>query len=768
MDAIVYLNNDSLIAKQYIESTKNIGLKTIVVTETKYKKRTKISGLDHVINHATAFTEKNILNFVKKSQSNGINIKTIIGFSERDKKISESINKKLKLINSSSPINFSSLEYQLNLQLLMKDSPYSLLHSPNTTGEISQHFSSQEDLLRAIISQDMDLITMSEQQIKNDIKRKKQLISPIFSTPTLIIPVFIDLDKNHPVSFLYKHTELKTNMYVTTGYELLTDLKNIEIEEIEQLLEQLKEKSGIKKAFVQVMLKRISNQWKLTSILPGGMNHEINQMILLGLNRNIMEEKILFHLGEKPLHHTPLPLPTYLQYLMVEQGGTLEKITGRNKTAKLSFVHEVKTFPIKGDDIIPNTTIGYIMTKGKTQEEAKFHSILGAVDVKFHINNQKEILEQPGLRIPSDIMQQLIPTIVAITGSAGKTTTKSMIASILREKFKIFESRNSENTHRHTLQHAEILKSSLYQAAVLEYGMAYYGNIKKHCQAIQPNIAVITNIGSAHIGHFGGDVASLAKAKSEIIKGTDPNGFLFVNADDDNSRYLETKDYKGTIYTIGTKKTANYRAKNIKYTKDGMSFQVKLDQQTFTFTIPIFGIHNVYNALFAIAVSHHLGLSGEEIAMGISKMKKAKRRFNIKELEDNILLIDDCHSSNPEALKAAIDVMKEISQSENYAVIGSMLELGRYSKQAHSDVGKYITENKVDYLYTIGSLALTIHKSAIENGFPKECAIHFQDKEQLKNELKKIKENATILVKGSRKMELEEIVEFLETYYTPR
>ena len=150
--------------------------------------------------------------------------------------------------------------------------------------------------------------------------------------------------------------------------------------------------------------------------------------------------------------------------------------------------------------------------------------------------------------------------IIAVTGSAGKTMVKTMVSAILRERWVVFESKDYYNTVDKTMVHADEI-SFIHRAAVLEYGMAFPGAISEHCQIIQPNIGVITNVGLAHIGNFEGKVELLAAAKSELIMGMNPSGILFMNADDPNSKLLHTNNFKGKILTVGIASKASYQAR---------------------------------------------------------------------------------------------------------------------------------------------------------------------------------------------------------------
>lgn len=176
--------------------------------------------------------------------------------------------------------------------------------------------------------------------------------------------------------------------------------------------------------------------------------------------------------------------------------------------------------------------------------------------------------------------------IIAVTGSSGKTTVKTLISEVLREKWVIFESNDYNNTTEKTKEHAERI-SFIHRAAVVEYGMAYPGVITEHCKILRPNISVITNIGLAHIGNFNGSLQELAAAKSELITGTNPQGILFINGDDENSKLLHIDRFAGKIFTVGISSNSDYQAKDVQYTEDGMTFNVTIKDKEYPFLIPI-------------------------------------------------------------------------------------------------------------------------------------------------------------------------------------
>lgn len=356
------------------------------------------------------------------------------------------------------------------------------------------------------------------------------------------------------------------------------------------------------------------------------------------------------------------------------------------------------------------------------------------------------------------------PTI-AVTGSAGKTTTKSMIASILKQRWTIYESRDVNNAFINTERSARRLRDT-HQAVVVEFGIVYFGHIIKHCGFIKPNIGVITNIGTAHIGNFGGDVTKLAAAKSELIQHMDQSGVFLFNADDENSKHLLIDSFPGTIIKVGINKQADYRAEEVEYIEGGMNFRVKLNETYFPFHIPIYGVHNIYNALFAIAIGDLLGFKPDEISRGLEQYKKPVMRMATSTLSNNITVIDDTFSANVDAMKAAIDVLANVGKDRTkIAILGDMKGLGVISQEAHTEVGAYLAKKKVDYLYTTGELAKTISQSAVEQGMPPECVIHFEQKESLIQALTNVSPGTAILVKGARKSRMEDVVKYLIANY---
>lgn len=352
--------------------------------------------------------------------------------------------------------------------------------------------------------------------------------------------------------------------------------------------------------------------------------------------------------------------------------------------------------------------------------------------------------------------------VIAVTGSAGKTTTKEMIAAVLKRRWKIFKSPNNLNAPRSTKRHAGQLRTS-HLAAVLEYGMQFHGNIKKHCLYLQPSIGVITNVGRAHVGNFGGSIKGVAKAKSELIRYMKPTGMIVLNADDIHSELLQTKGFKGKIIKIGIRKEADYRASDIRFVNNGMRFRARFGGTMHSFYIPSFGEHNIYNALFAIAVSHRLGFSPQEMQQGLKSYVRSKGRLHVHHLGSSIKVIDDSFNANPDAAKAALDVLSVIGKQTNIAVLGSMFELGQYAAKGHQEVGRYAAVKKISRIYTLGGLARQIAIGARKGGFPAAKLKSFAGKHQLQRELaKEMKPGTTVLLKGGNSLRMSTMVAYLK------
>lgn len=356
--------------------------------------------------------------------------------------------------------------------------------------------------------------------------------------------------------------------------------------------------------------------------------------------------------------------------------------------------------------------------------------------------------------------------VIAVTGSNGKTTTREFIAAIIEQKWEILKNTGNKNLPNNTQQIAESYNPSV-DAIVLELGMGKQGAGEKHCSHVQPNISIITNVATAHYGNLGNSIESTARFKSALIKHMKPDGMLLINNDDENSKLLDTSTFKGRIITVGTDKQSDYNAKDIKYVKGGMKFTVTLDDQQLALFIPTFGLHNIHNALFAVAVSHEMGFTPSEIREGLAKFQVPIKRLNIMELSNQSLLIDDTVNANPQSVKAAIDVQEKLGKGKKkIVVLGSMLELGDHTEEGHKEIGTYLTHKQVDAIFTYGKGAKWIKEGAIDAGYDPNKVIHFKHRSDMHRELKNsIEDSSSILVKGSSAMNMIKTVKYIKDRY---
>ena len=334
--------------------------------------------------------------------------------------------------------------------------------------------------------------------------------------------------------------------------------------------------------------------------------------------------------------------------------------------------------------------------------------------------------------------------VVAITGSAGKTTTKDIIASVLSQKFNTLKTQGNFNNDI-GLPLTLLRREESQEAMVLEMGMNHMGEISVLSRIGKPTICLITNIGDAHIENFGSREGIL-KAKSEIFEGLQDGGTVILNGDDPLLVSLPKIPHaKTTIYChMDSAKDIKHKGfHGISCTISG----VKVD-------IPLPGRHNVMNALMAFAVGLELGLKPEQIAKGISEFKPSGNRMAISEAK-GMTIINDTYNASPSSMKATLDMLKE-TEGRKVSILGDMFELGDFAEDMHKDVGQYAAKN-VDLLIAIGPLSKHMYEAHTKQGGQ---AVYYETKEAFAQEWQKhLKPGDAVLVKASRGMALEYVVE---------
>ena len=337
--------------------------------------------------------------------------------------------------------------------------------------------------------------------------------------------------------------------------------------------------------------------------------------------------------------------------------------------------------------------------------------------------------------------------VVGVTGSVGKTTTKEMIYAVLSTKFKTLKNEGNLNNEIGLPKSVFMLDSS-YEAAVLEMGMSGFGEISRLTKVASPSIGVISNIGISHIEKLGSK-ENILKAKLEILDGMDKNGILLVNGDDELLKETEN----AIFYGLG--ENCAYRAINFTNNEYETELLIKYPNGEIKAKLPAIGIHNIYNALAAFAVGLLLGITPQMAADGLGDYIPTGMRQKINKT-GGITVIEDCYNASPDSMNAAFSTLSLIKgKGRAIAVLGDMLELGDYAREAHIQVGKNAYSSGVDKIFAYGENA----RLYIE-GAKSEKGSHFEDKEQLSEELyNQIKAGDAVLFKASRGMKLEEAMQ---------
>lgn len=345
---------------------------------------------------------------------------------------------------------------------------------------------------------------------------------------------------------------------------------------------------------------------------------------------------------------------------------------------------------------------------------------------------------------------------VAVTGSVGKTTTKDMIYSVLGEQYKTLKTEGNYNNEI-GLPLTALRLGEEYEAAVFEMGMSAFGEIRYLADIARPGAAVITNIGMSHIENLGSQ-EGIFRAKTEVCEFLGEDNILIVNGDD---KFLQkAKDFTGfKVVTYGIENECDYRAQDIEdLGLAGIKFSFSVNGKEYRAHIKVPGVHNVYNALAAAACGVYYGVDPENIIKGIENFALTKMRMAI-EKAGGVTVINDCYNSSPDSLRAALGVLGGV-KARKVAVLGDILEMGSYAKQAHFDLGKDVYESGADVLLTAGENAKNIAAGAMEAGMAAESVISYNDTESLLDGVLNYIENGdTVLVKASRGMSFEKVTD---------
>ncbi len=350
--------------------------------------------------------------------------------------------------------------------------------------------------------------------------------------------------------------------------------------------------------------------------------------------------------------------------------------------------------------------------------------------------------------------------VVAVTGSVGKTSTKEMIASILSAKYKVHKSKGNYNNDI-GLPLSVLELNDEHEVAVFEMGMRGFDEISALSKIVNPDIAVITNIGISHIERLGSR-QNILKAKLEILDGMKDKGTVILNGDDELLSGLRDLLVQKTVF-YGIDENQDVWAYDLSSRgEEGVYFQVKTHVNDMKLFIPAPGIHNVHNALAGIAVAETLDMNESDIRKGLEGFSGEQMRLCIEE-KDGIKFINDSYNAAPSSMTAAIDVLCEIAgQRRKWAVIGDMLELGDWAREAHGKIGRLISKAGIEYMVAIGSLAKWYIEGANEDPNSKTITKLFDTASEAKSYIKTLVQKGDVLLfKGSRMIKMDILVQEL-------
>ncbi len=407
-----------------------------------------------------------------------------------------------------------------------------------------------------------------------------------------------------------------------------------------------------------------------------------------------------------------------------------------------------------GHDFVPE-----VINKGawgalveRTALENKFSSFGGLKNI-LPVENTLSALQEMAFMHRKNFV---IP-VAGITGSNGKTTTKEMLAGILKQKGPVLK--NEGNLNNHIGVPLTLLKLNAdHTAAVLEMGMSALGEIAVLARFIGPDVGVITNIGPAHL-EFLKSMDMVAQAKGELFDHLKSDGTAVLNADDHYFDVMKKK-FSGRVLSFGIDKKADVRASGIRQGKDTTHFMIESNGSTANVRLRAVGKHNVYNALAAAAAALAMGMSIDAVKDGLDDFLPVAMRSELKQVQGRTVFAD-CYNANPASMEAALATLITLrSGSRAIAVLGDMLELGTVAVDAHRAIGATAARLGVDLVITLGPLAKHTAEGAIDAGMPKDRVQGAGSPAEAAALLKKLsRPGDVVLIKGSRGMKMEKILE---------
>ncbi len=354
--------------------------------------------------------------------------------------------------------------------------------------------------------------------------------------------------------------------------------------------------------------------------------------------------------------------------------------------------------------------------------------------------------------------------VIAITGSSGKTTCKTIAAQLFGRLRQTVASPKSFN-NAIGVPLSILAAGPEHEFLVLEFGTSSPGEIARLCRIARPATGLLTNIGSAHLAQLG-SLQGVAKEKGALPASLPEEGLFCLCADDDFADQLQGRTTARTL-TFGLRKEADLMGRDLLYHAAGTSFRLELrDGATFDVTSPLLGEHNVLNLLGVLTMAHGLGFELSELLAGVPDLEPEAQRLERHEL-DGVLLLDDTYNANPDSARAAVRVLAGFHGFQRRVlVLGDMLELGDLAAELHFQVGLEAARSGLDLVVAVGELARAAAAGALEGGLSPHSVKHFEDTDRAREGLRELVVAGDVaLIKGSRGMHMEQlVVDLLRTF----
>ncbi|GGA83902.1 UDP-N-acetylmuramoyl-tripeptide--D-alanyl-D-alanine ligase [Ornithinibacillus halotolerans] len=392
-----------------------------------------------------------------------------------------------------------------------------------------------------------------------------------------------------------------------------------------------------------------------------------------------------------------------------------------------------------------NGAIATLWEKGRKEPEGLPESFL-----VFYVDDTIKALQF----LANAYRHEINPTVIGITGSNGKTTTKDIVASIAKEQYKTHFTNGNLNNEL-GLPFTILSMPRETEVLVLEMGMSSFGEIELLSNIAKPDYAVITNIGESHIEYLGSR-EGIAKAKLEIITGLSNTGKLIIDGDESLLNHVHQQD---NVVKVGFSSKNDFVISNVEILHHKTTFTGSDGED---YTVSLLGSHHAKNSGYGIIIGKLLGIPKEKVKKALETLQLTGMRFELLKGRNDVSLINDAYNASPTSMMAAVEVVKQMDGFETKVVVlGDIYELGDQSKKLHANVANVINE-QISVLYTVGNDSKAI-SDAVKGKFPNMTVKHIENKEDVPNELQDYLNNQTlILFKGSRGMELETVIRQLQ------